>query len=67
MYIYVCTYVLSCFTGFQGNEGKVDESLAMMTEVEELKKKRKDAEVCRGRGLDHVIHGLGHNVSDTFV
>jgi RNA-binding protein Luc7-like 2 len=28
-----------------GNEGKVDESLAMMTEVEELKKKRKDAEV----------------------
>jgi RNA-binding protein Luc7-like 2 len=27
-----------------GNEGKVDESLAMMTEVEELKKKRKDAE-----------------------
>ena len=34
--------LLSCWTG---NDGKVDESLAMMAEVEQLKRRRKQAEV----------------------
>lgn len=30
-----------------GNEGKVDESIKLMAEVEELKKKRHELDVCR--------------------
>lgn len=38
-------YVLLCVVCCSGAEGKVDESLAVLTEVETLKTKKKEAEV----------------------